>query len=136
MKWDVFISHASEDKDDFVRPLANALKSYGFKVWYDEFALKIGDSLRRSIDCGLANSKYGIVVISPNFLKKEWPQRELDGLVSLEVNERKIILPVWHNIDLQGVREFSPILADRLAVSSSIGIDKIAQTLADAISDD
>lgn len=135
-KWDVFISHASEDKDDFVRPLANALRSFGFKVWYDEFTLKIGDSLRRSIDRGLANSKFGIVVVSPNFLKKEWPQRELDGLVSLEANERRIILPVWHNIDLEGVREFSPILADRLAVSSSIGIDKIAQTLADVISDD
>lgn len=135
-KWDVFISHASEDKDDFVRPLANVLRRFGFKVWYDEFTLKIGDSLRRSIDRGLANSRFGIVVVSPNFLKKEWPQRELDGLVSLEANERRIILPVWHNIDLEGVREFSPILADRLAVSSSIGIDKIAQKLADVISND
>ena len=52
VEYDLFISHASEDKDDFVRPLANALKSLGVKVWYDEFTLKIGDSLRGSIDRG------------------------------------------------------------------------------------
>ena len=44
---DVFISHASEDKDAIVRPLANALISCGLKVWYDEFTLRIGDSLRQ-----------------------------------------------------------------------------------------
>ncbi|MBV6506095.1 MAG: hypothetical protein ILNGONEN_01664 [Syntrophorhabdaceae bacterium] len=133
MEWDAFISHASEDKDDFVRPLAIALQSRGLKVWYDEFTLKVGDSLRRSIERGLTNSKYGIVVISPNFLKKEWPQRELDGLISLEVDGRKVILPIWHNIDFQGVRNYSPTLADRVAVRSSIGIDKVADTLIEAI---
>ena len=50
--YDVFISHASEDKDTVVRPLANALLQRGLKVWYDEFELKIGDSLRRKIDKG------------------------------------------------------------------------------------
>lgn len=131
--WDVLISHASEDKEDFVRPLANALKSRGLNVWYDEFTLKVGDSLRRSIDRGLANSRYGIVVISPNFLRKEWPQKELDGLLSFEVNERRSILPIWHNIDLNGVKKFSPILADRVAVSSSIGISKVAEAITDAM---
>jgi hypothetical protein len=131
--WDVFISHASEDKDGFVRPLAIALQSCGLKVWYDEFTLKVGDSLRRSIDRGLINSKYGIVVISPNFLNKEWPRRELDGLVSLEVDGRKVILPVWHNIDFHGVKNHSPTLADRVAVLSSIGIERVAATLIEAI---
>ena len=46
----LFISHASEEKADFVRPLAHALKKQGLRVWYDEFSLKPGDSLRRSID--------------------------------------------------------------------------------------
>lgn len=133
MEWDAFISHASEDKDDFVRPLALALESRGIKVWYDEFTLKVGDSLRGSIDHGLKNSKYGIVAISPNFLKKEWPKRELDGLVSLEVDGRKVILPVWHNIDFQGVRNYSPTLVDRVAVRSSVGIEKVADTLVEAI---
>ena len=48
--YDVFISHASEDKDEFVRPLANALMELGMKVWFDEMTLKIGDSLRQKID--------------------------------------------------------------------------------------
>ena len=70
-EWDVFISHASEDKDDFVRPLADALRARGFSVWFDELTLKVGDSLRRSIDRGLARSRFGVVVVSPNFLNKE-----------------------------------------------------------------
>jgi hypothetical protein len=45
-EWDVFVSHASEDKEGFVRPLAEALKDRGLRVWFDEFTLRVGDSLR------------------------------------------------------------------------------------------
>jgi hypothetical protein len=103
MEWDVFISHAKEDQD-FVRPLAGNLRDRGLKVWFDEFTLVVGDSLRRSIDRGLAHSRFGVVVISPNFLRKEWPQKELDGLVAREVNGIKVILPVWHNIGADEIR--------------------------------
>ena len=103
-EWDVFISHASEDKEDFVRPLAEALKARGLLVWFDEFTLSVGDSLRRSIDRGLACSRFGVVVISLHFLNKEWPQKELDGLVAREVDGAKVILPVWHNITADQVR--------------------------------
>ena len=57
--WDVFVSHASEDKDAFVRPLAAALQSLGVSIWYDEFSLRVGDSLSRSIDKGIAGSRLG-----------------------------------------------------------------------------
>jgi hypothetical protein len=73
-QWDMFISHASEDKESFVRPLASALKNTGLLVWFDETALTVGDSLRGKIDEGLAQSRYGIVVLSPNFFAKRWPQ--------------------------------------------------------------
>lgn len=131
--WDVFICHASEDKNDFVRPLAEALVERGLRVWFDEFTLNVGDSLRRSIDRGVLSSTYGVVVISPNFLLKDWPQRELDGLVALEVEGRRIILPVWHNIDAEGVRRYSPMLADRVAVSSAHGVGEVANALLRAI---
>ena len=121
MEWDVFVCHASEDKEDFARPLAEGLRARGLKVWFDEFTLTVGDSLRRSIDRGLAHSKFGVVVISPNFLRKEWPQRELDGLVAREVAGVKVILPVWHEIAVDQIRTYSPTLADRVAVSSSVG---------------
>lgn len=131
--WDGFISHASEDKDNFVRPLAEALVKKGLKVWYDEFTLKLGDSLRRSIDRGLSQSKWGIVIISPYFLKKEWPQKELDGLVAREINGRKVILPIWHDITYEDLVKYSPTLADRLATKSSFGLKQVVSDLLDAM---
>jgi hypothetical protein len=133
MEWDVFISHASEDKETFVRPLAEGLRKCGLRVWFDEFTLKVGDSLRRSIDRGLAHSRFGVVVLSPDFLRKEWPQKELDGLVAREIDGRKVILPVWHNISDDQLRLYSPTLADRVAVSSSKGLDNVIAELTAAM---
>jgi hypothetical protein len=127
--WDAFLSHASEDKAEIVLPLAEALKKRGLNVWYDDFALTVGDSLRRSIDRGLARSKFGIVVLSQKFFEKEWPQKELDGLVARELNGVKVILPVWHGITAEEVRKFSPTLADRVGISSSAGLDSIITAL-------
>lgn len=132
-RWDVFISHASEDKEEFVRALADRLRGDGLSVWYDEFSLTVGDSLRRSIDKGLANSQYGIVVISESFLKKEWPQKELDGLVAREVSGEKVILPVWHNVGREIVTRYSPTLADRLASNSAKGLDAVVSDIKQAI---
>lgn len=134
MEWDVFISHAWEDKQSIALPLAKALESKGLAVWYDEFTLKIGDSLRRSIDHGLANSSYGIVILSPSFFSKEWPQKELDALVGREGQGSQVILPIWHGIDANGVRQFSPLLADRIAVSSSNGLDHVVDGILKVIS--
>ena len=106
--WDAFISHASEDKDALVDPLARALASFGADVWYDKFTLKPGESLSRSIDKGLANSRHGIVVLSPHFIAKPWPERELSGLVTMQLAEGRSIIPIWHNIKSHDVRAFSP----------------------------
>lgn len=116
----LFISHASEDKANFVRPLVQALEKEGLRVWYDEFSLKLGDSLRRSIDKGLTECTAGVVVLSPAFFSKEWPQRELDALYSSEVAGRIQVFPIWHLVDASYIRSISPLLADRYAVSSSI----------------
>lgn len=82
---DIFICHASEDKEQVARPLAGQLRSVGLSVWYDEFSLKLGDSLRESVDKGLAGSRYGLVILSPNFFAKKWPQAELNGLFAIEM---------------------------------------------------
>jgi hypothetical protein len=130
MLYDVFISHASEDKDEFVRPLASLLKENHLEVWYDEFSLKVGDSLRRSIDRGLSRSRFGVVVISPHFISKEWPQWELDGLVQRQMDEkRRLILPVWHEVGRREVLAFCPPLADKVAVSSLRGLEHVARQL-------
>lgn len=132
---DVFICHASEDKDDVARPLAEALRDAGLSVWYDEFTLRVGDSLRRSIDSGLAESRYGVVILSPSFFEKEWPQKELDGLAAREVNGVKVILPVWHELTREEVVSHSPMLADRVAANTRRGLERVVFDLLQAIRD-
>lgn len=133
-KYDFFISHASEDKEDFVRPLAEELRRIGVSVWYDEFSLRVGDSLRQSIDKGLANSKYGIVVISTSFIQKNWPQYEVNGLVAREMEGVNIILPIWHKVSKSDVIKYSPTLADKVALNSSLlDISEIAKRLSDVL---
>lgn len=133
-QYDVFISHSSEDKEAVVRPLANTLKEKGVNVWYDEFELKIGDSLRRKIDQGLAKSRFGIVVISKSFINKGWTNYELDGLMTKAISGQQILLPIWHNITKQEVIDYSPSLADKVARNTSQqNIDEIAEEISEMI---
>jgi hypothetical protein len=132
--FDVFISHASEDKDAVVRPLAHALSNGGLKVWYDEFELKIGDSLRRKIDTGLAKSRFGLVVLSRSFFGKGWANYELDGLVTRAVTGEQVLLPVWHEITKKELIEYSPSLADKVARSTGTHtIEEIAAEIIEVV---
>lgn len=131
---DVFICHAGEDKETVALPLCTALKSRGWSVWLDDLELTIGDSLSGSIEAALARSRFGVVILSPAFFKKTWPRRELSGIAAREVNaERKVILPVWHNVDQHYLAERAPILADRLGASTSLGIEEVADQLSRAL---
>lgn len=134
---DVFICHASEDKDAVVRDLALSLQGRGLEVWYDEFTLRIGDNLRRKIDRGLTSSRFGVVVLSPAFFEKEFPQYELDGLVTREMaGEQQIILPIWHNITREEVATRSPSLANKVALrTADLATDVIADQIADVIAE-
>ena len=132
--YDLFISHASEDTESIARPLYEALVSRGLSVWFDEAELTLGDSLRRKIDEGLARCKYGAVILSPRFLAKEWPQRELDGLVARETaNGKKALLPVWHELDRDTLIRYSPALADRLAADTRQGLDALVVQIVRAL---
>lgn len=131
---DAFICHASEDKEDFVRPLAEALQAKNFDIWYDDFALMVGDSLRQSIDRGLANSRFGIVVLSSAFFSKNWPQYELNGLVAREMEGRKVVLPVWHKVSKDEVMAFSPPMADKVAVNTAISsLSEVVEQLSEVL---
>lgn len=131
--YDVFISYASEDKTSIALPLAKCLKNYGIKVWIDEFELTMGDSLRQRIDKGLLESRFGLVILSPMFFKKEWPKKELNGLIAREDGKAKVILPVWHNLGAKEIKKYSPILADRVAVSTNCGIEDVAKQVLQVI---
>ena len=133
-EYDVFISHAGEDKDDIVRPLAHALRDGGLTVWYDEFELRIGDSLRRKIDAGIARSKFGIVVLSKPFFAKGWPGYELDGLVTMSVSGKQVLLPLWHQISKDEVVAASPSLADKVALrTAAYTVAEIAEQIVDVV---
>ena len=129
--WDVFLSHAGEDKVDVAIPLAQALRELGVTVWLDSMELRIGDSLRRRIDQGIASSRFGIVICSAVFFAKGWPQYELDGLVTRTVAGRQSILPIWHGVARDDVMAASPSLADKVALNtSSASVEEIAEEIA------
>jgi hypothetical protein len=133
---DLFVSYAAEDKESAAQPLVYALMSASLSVWFDEFELLVGDGLRRTIDRGLKSSRYGVVILSPHFFAKQWPQRELDGLVTLEVDGSSTILPVWHNIRHEDVRRYSPTLADKIGLPTSLGIEKVGALIVQRIQRD
>lgn len=130
MLYDVFICHASEDKDAFVRPLAKELVSRHLEVWYDEFTLTVGDGLREAIDKGLSQSRFGVVVLSPAFFAKRWTKRELGGLVAREMADgNTVILPIWHQVSHAEVLRYSPPLADVKAIDSKKGVRYVCREL-------
>ena len=131
--WDVFICHAGEDKREVAIPLYEALTAQGVKAWMD-INLHIGDSLRRKIDQGLARSKFGIVIFSPSFFAKEWPQYELDGLVTRALASKQAILPIWHNVTEEQMIDNVPSLADKVARDTAMhSIEAIADEIAEVV---
>jgi len=133
-QYDVFISHAGEDKDQIARPLATELEKSGFNVWFDDFELQIGDNLRKSIDKGLKNSDYGAIILSEAFFGKKWPENELEGLLSLEDEGETVILPLWYEVGEEEVKQYSPTLAGRVAGEiHENNIDQIADSLSEVL---
>ena len=130
-KWDLFISYASEDRETVVTPLVEALRSKGLEIWYDVFELTPGKFLLRSIDEGLRESRFGIVVLSPNFFAKEWPMRELSGLHSRSIQEgnRPFIVPIWYNLSASDIAHYSPIMSDVVAIRWEEGLENVVQTI-------
>jgi len=119
-QWDAFVSHAVEDQETFVRRLSTMLTRLGLSIWYAETALHVGNSLSASISRGLACSRYGIVVISPHFIAKQWTNWELAGLVNRQNSEEQhLILPIWHGVTKKEVMDFSPPLADLMALNTA-----------------
>ncbi|BCW04951.1 toll/interleukin-1 receptor domain-containing protein [Arthrobacter sp. NtRootA1] len=132
--WDVFISHASEDKAEVARPLESFLVGRGVRAWLDEVQLRIGDGLRRSIDTGIAESRFSVVVISPSFLTKSWTQYELDGILAKSMAREQLILPIWHGVSHAEVLKFSPSLADKVARSTrEQSINRIAAEISEVV---
>lgn len=133
-EFDVFISHASEDKEVIAEPLYNALRERNIAAWYDNISIEWGDSLRAKIDRGLSKSKFGIIILSKDYINKGWTQYELDGLFQIEMTRGKVILPIWHNISKDEVLAFNPALAGRSALlTAMLSAEEIADKLVELL---
>jgi len=131
---DFFICHASEDKVDFVEPLVNEILAQGLSVWYDEYEIKLGDSIPEKINEGLTNTKYGIIVISKSFLqKKYWTEKEMSTLQTIEeITKEPHILPIWYNVTKLDILKENPTLASLKAIEyPKCSIPKIVERLKD-----
>jgi TIR domain len=137
MKKDIpqaFICHDSRDKEPFVRELASKLQSLLFSVWYDEYSLKAGDSLRASIEKGLKECRKCILILSPNFLTNEGWKAEFDSVFTREILEKQqIMIPVWHGVSKEAVFNYSPRLLDKVGVPSSVGVEEVARKIIHAM---
>lgn len=119
----VFISHASEDKEEFVRPLQALLSERGVSTWLDELDIGWGKSIRQSIDAGIAGAQFGLVVISPHFIAKKWTKAELDALYGRQLGETEMggfLLPVWHKVTRDDVQQSLPTVAGLKALSTAL----------------
>ena len=138
-EYDVFVSHAWEDKEDFVDAFVKDLTALNIKVWYDTSQIKWGDSMRERIDDGLKKSRFGVVVLSPSYIaeNKYWTKAELDGLFQLESVNGKTLLPIWHKLTKQQVMNYSPIIANKKAMTTaSMTAQEIAEELLNLIPKD
>lgn len=137
-EYDVFVSHAWEDKESFADELVGELRKQGINVWYDTSQIRWGDSMRQRIDDGLTKSRFGIVILSPNYIAegKYWTKAELDGLFQMESIRGKTLLPIWHGLTKKQVMEFSPIIANKKAMTTaSMTAQEIVEELVNLLSD-
>jgi hypothetical protein len=128
--WDFFVCHVTADKET-ASSLAEALNSKGLKVWHADYCLKLGDSLTAAVEFGLSRSRMGIVILSPEFLQQCWPQPVLNDLATREVNGKRAIVPIWHKVSFRDVFDYSPVLADAVAISTSKGLEYAVQRIMD-----
>lgn len=128
----IFVSHATEDKDDFAREFAEKLKSH-CQVWYDEYSIPFGGSIFGSISAGLRDCDFGVVIFSEVFFTKKWTQDELAGLVAREGAGLHRIIPIWKGVTVEQVKAFSPIFVDRRGIDAGKGIDNAIACVVEAI---
>jgi hypothetical protein len=132
-RYDVFISHAVEDKIPIVNALDKALRAKGLDVWYSGKELSIGDQLTQTIYQGLNESQYGVVILSPTYLRKAWAMDEFFQLIRRQKAGVKVVLPVLYDITPEELAARYPPMADLVSVSASVGVEIVVNKLYEVI---
>jgi hypothetical protein len=130
-----FIAHDSRDKEAIAKPLADGLLRLMCPVWFDAYSLKPGDRLRESVEKGLRDCARCVLIITPRFLSNTgWTREEFNAVFTREILEqRDIVLPVWYEVTARQVFEYSPALANRVAVMWELGVDEVCRRLRQVI---
>ena len=119
IEYDVFLSHSSLDKEIFVSELSRKLSAKGLKVFEDVKVFKIGDSQTDMMNMGIFNSRFVVVFLSHNFFESGWSDYEFKSFLNREINEKKIIiLPIWHQVSYEDVKNYNPYLVDKFALDT------------------
>ena len=131
---DVFLCHAWDDRRDAAKELHDRLEAKGVSVWFSEKDVMLGSPLLREIDKGLANSRFGIVLVTPSFLERikgaGIADKELSALLA-----RDLLVPIVHDTTFEALREVSPLLGSRSGLSTEEqSMEEIAEKLAELVS--
>lgn len=134
-EYDVFISHANKDKEDFVEELYQSLNKLGINIFYDKESIKWGNNWKEYILNGTKKAEFAIIVISKNFFGREWTEKELSEFLKRQNREgQNIILPITHNITPKQLRNKYPSIADIQAIDSkNFTCDQIALLFANIL---
>lgn len=133
--YQLFISYASED-EDYATSLAKSLSYFGLKVWFAPLSLNIGDKLLDSINAGLMASEYGLLLLSPKYLAKQWTRYELDVLHRRHIEDNKKLFPLWHGVEKAQIDKWNPGLTSIVAMKSTEELSSISEKIADIIYQD
>ena len=127
--YDVFISHAVEDKIPIANELYRRLEQKNLKVWYSGSELSVGDRLTESIHTSLDQCRFGVVIISPTYLSKIWALNEFFFLLTKEKDGQKVILPVLYDITPEQLAYRSTLMAEMFAVRADKGLEYVTEKL-------
>ena len=135
MMYDVFISHANSDKEEYVNDLKSSIDQLGVNIFYDKDTLQWGDNWKQKLLEGIETAEFAIIVISKSFFGREWTEKELhDFLERQNSNGQKIILPILHNISFDELKEHYPSIAEIQAIESNkYSCDQIALLFANQL---
>ena len=118
-EYDVFLSHANQDKAEIVDELYESLEKLGISIFYDKETLEWGDNWKKRILEGTQKAEFAIIIISDNFFGREWTEKELSEFLGRQNrNGQKLILPIVHNITNEDLREKYPSVADIQTIDS------------------
>lgn len=112
-EYDVFVSHANANKQSFVDSLYDQLNRLRIRIWYDSTEIDWGDGLKEKIQEGLSKCRFGIVILSPEFIDRKWTNQELTELLTRQnESHEKVVLPLLYNLTVDQMKEQYPILGN------------------------